>query len=184
MKKMYYLFRTMLQEDNSRDNYIVEYLLQFRECDFLQEFYGEMEDDLFTMFDSRTYVLDASSLEKVAKMMNYDLVDFVTQIFKSCTVVESRFCDQVDVITMRGTVHSVCDWVQKDEYLSSFFKKDLDKLQEVCNHMDLIWNESILNAMFLKEHQIDITSLMEINGTNVRRNAIKRRNLEKKYNKD
>ena len=177
LEKMYYLFRVMIQEE--QNNYIVEYLIQFKEHDFLQEFYGEMEDDLFTMFDSRTYVLDASSLEKVSKMMNYNLVDFVTKIFKSCITVECHFCDQIDVVTMRSTIQGVCDQAQKDEHLSNFFKRDFKKLQEVYDHMNSIWNESILNAMFLKKYQIDMTSLMEFEGKHAREYGLKIRKIRR-----
>lgn len=180
IEKNHYLFR-VLEQREGKPFFIVEYLLNFKKNDFLQECIDEWEEDLLRRENYNTYVIDIPHLEHIAKLMNCDVYELLVQIFQSCTVIEVNCCDQDSLSLLSGTVQSAYDYGTNDRYLSLFFEQDMDNLKEILKHFNIVLNESFLNTTFLTKYKIDISSFMIRVETDTAKDEIKNKKLERKY---
>ena len=178
--KNHYLFRVMKQEEG-KPFFIVEYLLHFEKNDFLQECIDEWEEDLLRRENYNTYVIDIPHLEHIAKLMNCDVNELLVIIFQSCTAIEVNCCYQDSLSLLSGTVQNAYDYGTNDRYLSLFFEQDMDNLKEILKHFNIVLNEAIFNTTFLKKYKIDINSFMTRVETDIVKDEIKSKKLERKY---
>ncbi len=171
-----YIFRVIKEENNV--NFVYEYLLKFRNHDFLEDIYGEVEDDFFSMKDFDTYVLDIDGLERIAKIMKCSSIELMIRILNSCDVTVWNICDSSDLSVMIGSLEQVYErGISQLEFYH--LKKDLDKVKEVEMSLQSIWNNSLSNTQFFKKNSIDMNKFVLFEEDLVVKKRIKRNNTNK-----